>query len=99
MTLEVNEALARMSTTSLQNVTRVLTFPDVQDLSQIPDSVPKLEPYIGDVPVAGTWMGGAVIVPTPLDLSSKLEVDLMHNLTFREADWNVPELGTIPAVA
>ena len=62
ITLEINEALARMSVTSSQNVARVRTFPDVTDLSETPDSVGKLrarnfkvgllnpEPFIGDIP-------------------------------------------------
>ena len=98
-----------MSVTSTQDVARIMTFPDVTDLTMTPDSVSKLrarnfkvgllnpEPYIGDVPVAGTWMSGTVIVPTPLDLSSKLQVDLMHNLQFRCTDWALLEVGTVPA--
>ena len=37
------------------------------------ESIP--EPFIGDVPLAGTWMGGAVIVPTLIELTQQQSAD------------------------
>ena len=107
-TLEVTEALARMSVHNHNNVSRILTHPDSVDVATIPDGVEKLrarnhtvglipEAYVGDVPVSGKWMSGLVIPPTPLDLSSKLAIELMYDLIFRPVHFILPEVRSVPA--